>query len=173
MSELVGLPERIGRYEVLGLLGRGGMGRVVRGHDPTLHRDVALKLVEPSAVPPDALAEMRFLFHREARATAQLRHPGIIEIYDYSGPDADLMFIACELVEGPTLRDVLEQRGALAPALAAAVAFELAQALAHAHAHGIVHRDVKPENVFWLPSGRIVLSDFGIAKSLDGKRLGG
>ncbi len=173
MSEIQGLPERIGRYEVKGLLGRGGMGRVVRAHDPTLHRDVALKLVEPGAVPPDALAEIRYLFHREARATAQLRHPGIIEIYDYSGPDAELMFIACELVEAPTLRDVLEKRGALATHVATAVAFELTQALAHAHAHGIVHRDVKPENVFWLASGRIILSDFGIAKSLDKQGLGG
>jgi len=170
---LLGLPPRLGRYEVTGLLGRGGMGRVVRGHDPVLKRDVALKLVEPSAIDASELPELRFLFHREARATAALRHPNIVEVYDYSGPDADVMFLACELIDAPTLRDVLNERERLPIGVAAACGYELAQALALAHEQGIVHRDLKPENIFWTAAGRIVVSDFGIAKAFDGgARLG-
>ncbi len=166
-DELAGLPESIDRYRIVGLLGRGGMGRIVRGHDPKLKRDVALKLVEPLAVAPEDLAELRYLFHREARATAQLRHPGIIEVYDYSGPDAELMYLACELMEAPTLYEVLKERGGpLTPRVTAAAAFELCAALEVAHAAGIIHRDIKLENIFWSVAGRLVLSDFGIAKAL-------
>lgn len=171
---LEGLPASIGRYEVKRLLGRGGMGRVVLGHDPVLRRDVAIKIVEPGAVSLEDLPELRFMFHREARATASLRHPNIVEVFDYSGPEADLMFIACELIDGPTLSDVLEGRHGLPVRPATAIAYELAQALDEAHRQGIVHRDLKPENVFWTPRGRVVLSDFGIAKAFDGsERLGG
>ncbi|MEM6731025.1 MAG: serine/threonine-protein kinase [Myxococcota bacterium] len=164
---LAGLPAEIGRYAVTGVLGRGGMGRVIRGHDPKLKRDVALKLVEPIAVDAEDLDELRFMFHREARSTAQLRHPGIIEVYDYSGPDAELLFLACELVEAPTITEALHERGGpLTPRVTAAIGFELCSALAHAHESKIVHRDLKPDNIFWTPSGRIVLADFGIAKAL-------
>lgn len=166
-DELIGLPEQIGRYKVTGLLGRGGMGRVVRGHDPKLRRDVALKLVEPLAVEPDDLDELRFMFHREARATAALRHPNVVEVYDYSGPDADLMYIACELLEAPTISEAMEDRRApLTPRITAALGYELAGALQAAHALEIIHRDVKPDNVFWSHTGRLILSDFGIAKAL-------
>lgn len=172
MNELAGLPAEIGRYRVVGLLGRGGMGRVVRARDPQLQREVAIKLVETGAL--DDEREARFMFHREARAVARLKHPGVIEIYDYSGPEAELPYIACELIEAPTLRDVLETRGVtLPPATATALVHEVAQALEHAHAQGIVHRDIKPENIFWLPSGRIVLADFGIAKALGDARFAG
>lgn len=168
------LPPEIGRYQLVDLLGRGGMGRIVRAHDPILKRQVALKLVEPAAVAEDDLAELRNMFHREARAMAQLKHPSIIEVYDYSGPEAELLYVACELVEAPTLRDILEERGPLRAAVATALAYELAQALAHAHAADIVHRDLKPENIFWSETGRVVLSDFGIAKALGGRvSLGG
>ncbi|MEE8408377.1 MAG: serine/threonine-protein kinase [Myxococcota bacterium] len=172
-SGLQGLPDRIGRYQVKGLLGSGGLGRVVLGHDPVLNREVALKLVEEAAVDPESLSEVRYMFHREARATAALRHPGIVEVYDYSGPDADLMYIACERFDGPTLRAVLDETKRVEPAVAAALGYELAQALAVAHGDEIVHRDIKPENIFWLDTGRVVLSDFGIAKVFTGSgRLG-
>lgn len=172
--ELAGLPPRLGRYELMSVLGRGGMGRVVRGHDPVLRRDVAIKLVEPVAVDAADLPELRYMFHREARAVAALRHPGVIEVYDYSGAEAELLYLACELVEGPTLRVVLDQRGRLPEPLVAALGHELALALGHAHSRGIVHRDVKPDNVFWTAGGRIVVADFGIAKAFSGGlRLGG
>lgn len=172
MSDLAGLPAEIGRYRVVGLLGRGGMGRVVRAHDPQLQREVAIKLVEAAAL--DDEREARFMFHREARAIARLKHPNIIEIYDYSGPEAELPYIACELIDAPTLREVLDTRGVtLSPAVASALAYEVAQALDHAHAQGIVHRDIKPENIFWLHSGRVVLADFGIAKAMGDARFAG
>jgi len=172
--ELAGLPPRLGRYELMSVLGRGGMGRVVRGHDPVLRRDVAIKLVEPVAVDAADLPELRYMFHREARAVAALRHPGVIEVYDYSGAEAELLYLACELVEGPTLRIVLDQRGRLPEPLVAALGHELALALGHAHSRGIVHRDVKPDNVFWTAGGRVVVADFGIAKAFSGGlRLGG
>jgi len=113
--DLDGLPHTIGRYELKGLLGRGGMGRVVRAHDPVLKRDVALKLFEPSSIASEKVAEARFMFHREARATATLRHPSILEIYDYSGPDAEVGYLACELCTGPTLRQVLDQEASCLP----------------------------------------------------------
>jgi serine/threonine protein kinase len=173
-DRLAGLPEYIGRYQLVDVLGVGGMGRVVRGHDPVLKRDVAIKLVEPQAVAPEDLGELRFMFHREARATAGLRHPNIIEVFDYSGPHADLMYLVCELIDGETLRNVLEARVMLSAIQVAALGFELAQALAHAHERGIVHRDIKPENIFWTKSGRVVLADFGIAKAFaNGPQLGG
>jgi serine/threonine protein kinase len=170
---LQGLPKTLGRYELVAALGQGGMGRVVRAHDPVLKRDVALKLFEPAQVDVDNLAEARFMFHREARATAALRHPGVLEVYDYSGPDAEIAYMACELLPGPTLRQVFETAGAMPPETVAALGHELASALEHAHARAIIHRDLKPENIFWLEDGRVVLADFGIAKALDGsKRLG-
>jgi serine/threonine protein kinase len=170
VNDLAGLQSQIGRYRVQSLLGCGGMGRIVRGFDPVLSRDVALKLVEAQSIDPADCEELRFMFHREARAIAQLKHPNIIEVFDYSGPDAELPYIACELVEADTLRDILDARGvALPPAVATALAYELALALEHAHNHGIVHRDVKPDNVFWSPSGRVILADFGVAKALTGK----
>ncbi|MCK5687635.1 hypothetical protein KAI87_00125, partial [Myxococcota bacterium] len=105
-QDLKGLPKTIDRYQLLSLLGVGGMGRVVRAHDPKLKRDVALKLIESTPEDEEKAREVRFFFHREARATAALRHPNIIEIYDYSGPEAELPFIACELIEGETLREL-------------------------------------------------------------------
>jgi serine/threonine-protein kinase len=171
-DDLAGLPATIGRHEVRSLLGRGGMGRVVLARDPVLQREVALKLVELEAGKEEHWSQMRSIFHREARATAALRHPGIVEVYDYSEPEADLLYLTCERLEGPTLRQILDRHGTLPAYLAAALGHEIALALKHAHDQGIVHRDLKPENIFWLPSGRVVLSDFGIARALDGSSLG-
>ncbi|MEZ4270228.1 MAG: serine/threonine-protein kinase [Myxococcota bacterium] len=166
------LPHTLGRYEIRGVLGYGGMGRVLAGHDPLLRRDVAIKLLEAHDLDPHAFEQIRFMFHREARALAALAHPNIVEIYDYSGPDAQQLFIACELITGPTLREVLDERCALSLRTSVALGYELAIALERAHHSGIVHRDIKPENVFWLREGRVVLSDFGIAKALEGHSLG-
>ena len=165
------LPKTIGRYQILGLLGQGGLARVFRARDPVLGRDVAIKLVEPSIIEKNDAKEMRFMFHREACATAALQHPGIIEIYDYSGPTADLLYMASELLQGPTLRHILEEKQTLAPALVAALAYELSLILEHAHTRNIIHRDLKPENIFWLESGRLVLADFGIAKVFSGRTV--
>lgn len=154
------------RYEVLGELGQGGMSVVFRARDKQLGRDVALKVLHDFlARQPDA----RKRFHREAVAVARLRHPGIVEIYDYSGPDAEDAYIVCEIIEGHTLRQFVDTHGAPAhPEFGAMVIQELVRALRHAHEQGIVHRDVKPENVMLTERGQLKLMDFGIAQIMEG-----
>ncbi len=153
---VAGLPEVIGRYRVLDLLGQGGMGRVLLARDDAAERDVALKLYEGDD------AESRYMFARAAKALASLSHPNILAVYQFI---EEPLFIACEVIDGPTLRTMLDERGVpLAAVEAANIAYALAQALEHAHTWGIVHRDVKPENVFCARSGRVVLADFGLAK---------
>jgi eukaryotic-like serine/threonine-protein kinase len=151
--------DRLGHFEVIALLGAGGMGEVYRAHDSQLGRDVALKLLPPAfAADPERLAR----FERESRILASLNHPNIAAIHsieDVSG----LRLLVLELVEGPTLADRLKH-GPLAIAEALAIARQLADALEAAHERGIVHRDLKPANVKLAPSGRVMLLDFGLAK---------
>lgn len=161
------LPHAMGRYEIKDLLGRGGMGRVLLGWDPKLHREVAIKLVETAEVPMDQLAEARFMFHRQARAVARLDHANIIKVLDYSGADAAQMFLVTEVLRGDHLQTHLEKYQAFSLRTACCIAYEIAQALGHAHQKNIVHRDIKPENIFWTDDGRIAVTDFGIAKAFD------
>jgi serine/threonine protein kinase len=155
----------LGRYEIRSLLGKGGMGVVYRAYDPLLRRDVALKTLRADWLvdkegQPRAAAEARFL--REARAAASLRHPSVVAVHDVGYSDG-VPFIAMELVEGRVLRSVMDEPGA---ALSTRVGWlvEVASALAAAHAHGIVHRDVKPENVMIDDRGNARVLDFGIAR---------
>lgn len=132
------------KYEVLEELGHGGMATVYRAHDKRLGRDVAIKVLHPH------LRESREIAHRfeaEAKAVAKLRHRNIVEVFDVSSADEDEQYLVVEFVRGQTLRRLLQKGGALPPEIAAALAVELLGALAHAHAAGVVHRDVKPENV--------------------------
>jgi serine/threonine-protein kinase len=154
------------RYEILGELGQGGMSVVYRARDRQLAREVALKVLhEFLARQPDA----RKRFHREAVAVAKLHHPGILEIFDYSGPDAEDTYIVTELIDGETLRDYIEARGRLAyPEMAVLVVVELVRALRHAHEQSIIHRDLKPENVMITKDGVLKLMDFGLAQMMDG-----
>ncbi len=154
------------RYTVHGELGHGGMSVVYRARDQQLSRDVALKVLhEFLAKQPDA----RRRFHREAVAVAKLHHPGILEIFDYSGPDAEPAYIVTELIEGKTLREFVEKHGhPQHPEVAILVISELTRALRHAHEQGIIHRDLKPENVMITNSGQLKLMDFGIAQIMGG-----
>ena len=132
------------KYEVLEELGHGGMATVYRAHDKRLGRDVAIKVLHPH------LRESREIAHRfeaEAKAVAKLRHRNIVEVFDVSSADEDEQYLVVEFVRGQTLRKLLQKAGALPPEVAAALAVELLGALAHAHGAGVVHRDVKPENV--------------------------
>lgn len=153
------LPQRIGKYEILSELGKGGMGTVYRARDPVLDRVLALKTMSPGIL---AEAGMRDRFLREARSAARLQHPNIVIIYEFGEVD-EAPFIAMELLEGDDLADAVE-RGRL-PDLASrlGVLAQLCDALAYAHRHGVVHRDVKPANVYVLTSGSIKVVDFGIA----------
>jgi serine/threonine protein kinase len=154
--------EHISDFEIIRELGRGGMGVVYEALERPLQRRVALKLLNPARTQqPDA--EERFL--KEARNIAQLSHPSIIKIYR-AGVDDGRYFLALEYVEGRPLDNVLACER-LTPAQNLAILRDVAEALAHAHQRGIVHRDVKPGNVFVRPDGRAVLGDFGLAKDLD------
>ncbi|MET0478691.1 MAG: serine/threonine-protein kinase [Actinomycetota bacterium] len=156
-----------GRYVLGGPLGRGGMGTVWRADDVLLGRPVAVKEVELPGGPPgagrDALRERAL---REARAAARLNHPGVVTLHDAVEAD-DRLFLVMELVDAPTLRDLVDRSGPVGHWAAARVGLELLDALDAAHRAGIVHHDVKPANVMVAPSGRVKLADFGIASLQD------
>jgi eukaryotic-like serine/threonine-protein kinase len=150
---------RVGRYEIIDLLGEGGMGRVYRARDTHLKRTVAVKVLPESAlVDQDSLRR----FEQEARATAALNHAGILAVYDV-GVHEGAPYLVSELLEGTTLRARLEA-GPIPVSKAFDFAIQVADALAAAHAKGIVHRDLKPENLFVSPDDRIKVLDFGLAK---------
>jgi WD40 repeat protein len=150
---------RLGPYEVLELIGAGGMGSVYRARDPRLGRDVAIKVLKGElANRPDYLAR----FEREARAVAAINHPHILGIYDV-GTDGDTAYVVTELLEGETWRELLDSRTPTARQMLA-FARQAAHGLAAAHAKGIVHRDLKPENLFLTTDGRVKILDFGLAK---------
>ena len=151
---------QVGPYRVLGELGRGGMGVVYRAHDPGLDRVVALKLLPLGGAGAQEVARTRL----EARATASLRHPGIVRVLG-AGEHGSHLWVAMELVEGEPLGRRLEG-GPLAAPVAARLGLALARALEHAHARGVVHRDLKPDNVLLQADGTPVLIDFGLAKLL-------
>src|SRR5512136_1563052 len=155
------VPERIGRYLVLGVLGQGAMGTVYRGRDDRLERDVALKVMSKGLTDPDSRAR----FEREARAAAKLQHPNIVVIYD-AGVHDGAPFMALELLEGVDLQRGIDSGIRPDPRVTLPVVLQLLDGLGHAHERGIVHRDVKPSNLF-LPLGRPAkIMDFGVARLL-------
>jgi serine/threonine protein kinase len=152
-----------GRFVVEGQLGEGGMGVVVRARDEILGREVAIKLLPPATV-ADLGARARLL--QEARSTAALEHPGIIRVYDVGETDEGEAYIVMERVKGDSFASLL-QRGALSKLDRLRVILEVASALGAAHQAGLVHRDVKPENVMVRDDGRAVVLDFGVVKTLE------
>ncbi len=134
----------LAKYEVLEELGHGGMATVYRAHDKRLGRDVAIKVLHPHL---RENAEIAHRFEVEAQAVAKLRHPNIVEVFDVSSAEDTEQYLVVELVRGPTLRKILQERGAMPPEIAAAIVLELLAGIVNAHAQGVVHRDVKPENV--------------------------
>jgi serine/threonine protein kinase len=155
----------LGRYKILGELGRGGCGIVYRALDPSIGRMVAIKtiLAKTDSSPGK---ESRERFRREARAAGNLSHPNIVTVHDFSD-SGDPMFIAMEFIEGRTLAEAMS-RGPLALDFILGVLRSAADALDYAHLHHIVHRDIKPANFLINESGRLKITDFGIAKMLDG-----
>ncbi|GHC51923.1 serine/threonine-protein kinase [Streptomyces flavofungini] len=156
-----------GRYRVLAQLGRGGMGVVWRALDEVLHREVAVKELRTytDTAGPE-LADLRLRMQREARAAARVRHPGVVAVHDVTEVDGRPL-IVMELVDGPSLDDVLRDRGTLDPREAATIGAKVMAALAAAHQAGVLHRDVKPGNILLGTGGRVVLTDFGIATMED------
>lgn len=156
---------RLGRYQLEEPIGSGGMSVVYRAVDTVLQREVAIKVLHPHLASRE---ESRRRFHREARAVARLRHPAIVEIFDFSDDDAQTSYLVTELVRGRTLRAFGDEVGFGLPEVAAMVGIVLCDALAHAHDVGVVHRDLKPENVMVREDGALKLMDFGIARILEG-----
>ena len=144
------------------------MAVVYRAQDETLRREVAVKVLHPHLL---AEAESRARLQREARAVAKLNHDGILQIFDYSGDDAQSSFIVTEFIDGQTLKQFLANRKLPVPELAALIVLEVGSALAHAHSLGIIHRDIKPENVMVRKDGAIKLMDFGVAQVVDLERM--
>ena len=150
---------KLGPYEVIKLIGAGGMGEVYRARDSRLSRDVAIKTLPPGLA---ADAERLKRFELEARAASQLSHPNILTIYDI-GTTEGQPYIVSELLEGENIRERLN-KGPVPPRKVVELGVAIASALAAAHARGIVHRDLKPENLFLTRDGRVKVLDFGIAK---------
>ncbi|MFK7986528.1 MAG: serine/threonine-protein kinase [Sandaracinaceae bacterium] len=155
---------KLEKYEIQEEIGHGGMATVYRARDSVLDRNVALKVMHPHL---RGAEEARRRFHREAQSVARLRHPKVMEIYDFSGEGSEEAYIAAELLTGPTLKRWREDAGQVPAEVAACVVIEVCRALAAAHEAGIVHRDVKPENVLLHEDRTLKLTDFGIADMMD------
>jgi serine/threonine-protein kinase len=148
------------RYFLSGLLGTGGMAEVFLAHDRVLGRDLALKVLKEHYAKDERFVRR---FRREAQSAAALNHPNVVQIYDQGRTEDERYYIAMEHVPGGSLEDLILRRGPLAPAQAARLASQVAQALHAAHRRGIVHRDIKPQNVLLDEAGNAQVTDFGIA----------
>jgi len=157
----------LGKYQILEELGVGGMGAVYRAYDPSLEREVAIKVLLPHLA-HDREFVQRFL--REARTAARLDHAHIVHIYEV-GQAGELYYFVMAFLPGKSLARIIAERGALSLSETIAIAGQVADALDYAHGHGLIHRDVKSANLVVDDSGRVVLTDFGIARAADGTRL--
>jgi tetratricopeptide (TPR) repeat protein/predicted Ser/Thr protein kinase len=152
------------RYEITDVLGRGGMGSVYRARDLELDRDVALKVIRPELARNAAIVDR---FKSELRLSHQVTHRNVIRMYDL-GEDLGMRFITMEMVEGRDLRSIIEERGKLPPEEAVDILQQICYALDAAHAMGVIHRDLKPQNIMQDVHGRVVVMDFGLARTLGG-----
>lgn len=158
------IPQRLGKYPITGVLGRGAMGVVYRGHDPVIKRAVAIKTIRKDLIDEEDRTEaMSGRFRREAQAAGALSHPGIGAVYEY-GEDAQHAFIAMEFVEGNSLREYIARGTSFDEHDTVSIMAQLLDALQFAHDHAVWHRDIKPANIIVMSSGRIKLIDFGIAR---------
>ena len=157
----------IGRYRLQHRIGRGGMGEVWQAHHPSLRRAVAIKLLRGAESNPNALSR----FEREVRATSELKHPNTIRVFDFGVTEDGLWYYAMELLEGETLASLIDREGPLPPARALRLIRQACRAMAEAHGRNIIHRDIKPDNLFLTSLGGetdfIKVLDFGIVKLMD------
>lgn len=155
-------PRRLGKYEILGVLGRGGMGTVYKAHDPSIDRSVALKTIRRELMEGGS-AGMVERFRNEARAAGRLNHPGIVAIYDF-GEDADVAYIAMEYVDGCGLGQFMKHDARMPIGDVVSIMVQLLEALDYVHQRGVIHRDIKAANLLITGSGKLKITDFGIAR---------
>ncbi len=156
------LGRELGGCRIESILGEGGMGVVYRGVDLSLDRQVAIKVLPPRVMKKKMLVER---FHREARAAAQVEHPNIVQVYRV-GEEGDRHYIVMQYVKGQALSDLLQEKGKIEYRRATRMIFDVTKGLAHAHEHGIIHRDIKPDNIMITEKGEVKLADFGLAREL-------
>ncbi len=156
--------KQIGRYQILGELGRGAMGVVYRALDPAIGRPVAIKTIRLREITDESERErLRERLFREAQSAGIVSHPGIVTVYDV-GDEDEVTYIAMEYVDGPTLETLMSGADPLEPARALDILKQTAAALDFAHKKGIVHRDIKPANIMLTADGVAKITDFGVAK---------
>ena len=160
-------PRQFGRYDVVGMIGEGAMGRVYRGFDPLANRPVAIKTIKREHLSQESTDKYVRRFRREAQAAGILSHPHIVGIFDV-GDD----YFVMELLTGRTLHDLLAEEGRLDPTDVLQIMAPIADAVDHAHRNGIIHRDIKPSNIMIQPDGRPKLMDFGVARLEDSAATG-
>jgi serine/threonine-protein kinase len=161
-------PGTLGRYQIMGEIARGAMGVIYKARDPLIDRIVAIKTVALGLSDTETESfERRFI--REAKSAGRLNHPNVVTIHDV-GKSGDVAYIAMEFLDGRSLRSILDSGVVLPPEKVADIGSQIAEGLAFAHRHGVVHRDVKPANIMVLHSGRVKITDFGIALLPTGTR---
>ncbi len=160
--------QSLGKYRLIEKVGQGGMAVVYRGHDTSLKREVAVKILHPHLAEHE---EARARFGREAHAVAKLRHENILEIHDFSGEDSEQNYIVTEFIDGCTLKEFITDNALRFSEVGAMIMVQVCRALAHAHGLGVLHRDVKPENIMIRNDGMVKLTDFGIAQMIDLRRM--
>jgi eukaryotic-like serine/threonine-protein kinase len=158
--------KKLGRYDLVRVLGKGAMGIVYEGRDPNLDRRVAIKTVKVENLSEEAAAEYEHRFRTEARSAARLQHPNIVSVYD-SDRDGDIAFLVMEYIQGDDLKHHLDKGVRYSLEQSLKMIRDLLSALDYAHKQGIVHRDIKPANLLIEPGGRVKLTDFGVARIQD------
>jgi eukaryotic-like serine/threonine-protein kinase len=158
--------KKLGRYDLVRVLGKGAMGIVYEGRDPNLDRRVAIKTVKVENLSEEAAAEYEHRFRTEARSAARLQHPNIVSVYD-SDRDGDIAFLVMEYIQGDDMKHHLDKGVRYSLEQSLKMIRDLLSALDYAHKQGIVHRDIKPANLLIEPGGRVKLTDFGVARIQD------
>lgn len=158
--------KKLGRYDLIRVLGKGAMGLVYEGRDPNLDRRVAIKTIKVENLSEEAAAEYEVRFRTEARSAARLQHPNIVSVYD-SDRDGDIAFLVMEFVQGEDLKHHLDKGDLYTLEQTLGIMDDLLSALSYAHSQSIVHRDIKPANLLMQPGGRVKLTDFGVARIQD------
>jgi len=153
----------IGKYKIVGSLGRGGMGVVHRAHDAAIGRDVALKVIRQKEVEELEEGGLMMRFRNEARAAGRLNHPAIATVYDF-GEEDGLAYIAMECVDGCALKDYMAQHESMPTHDVFNLMLQLLDGLEYAHSQGVIHRDIKPSNLLLSSDGKLKIVDFGVAR---------